>query len=99
MHDNPVPEMNDVAPSSLTHLVGQQSVVAQVAVAVEAAWADGKRMDSALMVGPPGVGKSDLALVIAKEMASDFHEVLGQSITNPSDLNALLLAVKDRDVL
>ena len=51
------------------------------------------------MVGPPGVGKSALALVIAKEMASDFHEVLGQSITNPSDLNALLLAVKDRDVL
>src|ERR1700722_8316069 len=67
-------EINDVAPSSLKHIIGQQSVVAQVEVALEAAFADDKKFDSALLVGPPGVGKSALASVIAQEMATTFHE-------------------------
>jgi Holliday junction DNA helicase RuvB len=63
--------------------------VAQVRVAVEAGFADGKKFDHALLAGPPGVGKSALAKVIAQEMASGFHEVIGQSIKSPADLNAL----------
>ncbi len=66
---------------------------------MEAAWADQKKFDHALLVGPPGVGKSALANVIAREMATSLHEVLGQSITNPADFNALLLSAKDRDVV
>jgi holliday junction DNA helicase RuvB len=96
--DDPRTDINDVTPSSLAHLIGQKGVIAQVAVALEAAWADGKKFDSALLVGPPGVGKSALAQVIAQEMAADFHEILGQSIAGPADLNALLLATKDKDV-
>ena len=92
-------EINDVAPTSLSHIIGQKSVVAQVAVALEAAFADNKKFDSALMVGPPGVGKSALAHVVAEEMAAQLHEVLGQSIDSPADLNSLLLTVKDRDVI
>ncbi len=84
-------EINDVAPTSLSHIIGQKSVVAQVAVALEAAFADNKKFDSALMVGPPGVGKSALAHVIADEMAAQLLEVLGQSIDSPADLNSLLL--------
>ena len=91
-------EINDVAPSSLKHIIGQQSVVAQVSVALEAAFADQKKFDSALLVGGPGLGKSALARVIADEMATGFHEVIGQSIKFASDLNALLLGAKDRDV-
>jgi Holliday junction DNA helicase RuvB len=97
--DDSCTDMNDVAPSSLAHLIGQRGVVAQVAVALEAAWADGKAFDSSLLVGPPGVGKSALAQVIAQEMAAVFHEVLGQAITSPVDLTALLLAAQDRDVI
>ena len=52
-----------------------------------------------LLVGPPGLGKSQLASVIAQEMAADFHEILGQSITNVGDLNALLLAAKDKSIV
>lgn len=99
MDDTPASDINDVAPTSLSHLTGQRSVVAQVEVALEAAWADGKKFDPALLVGAPGLGKSQLAHVIAEEMASGFHEVIGQSIKNVADLNALLLAGADKDVV
>lgn len=92
-------DVGDVVPSSLAHLIGQKSVIAQVAVALDAAFADGKKFDSALLVGPPGCGKTQTAHVIAAEMATDLHEVIGQSITSAADLNALLLGAKDRDVV
>ena len=99
MSDQPHQEINDIAPSSLSHLIGQKGVIDQVKVALEAAFADNKRFDSALLVGPPGVGKSALASVIAAEMATEFHEVIGQSIKTVSDLNALLLAANPKDVV
>ena len=98
MSDQPH-EINDVQPSSLSHFLGQASVKAQVSVALEAAWADNKKFDSALLVGPPGTGKSALASIVAQEMASDFHEVLGQSITSNADLNSLLLAAQHKAVV
>src|SRR4051812_8648337 len=68
--------INDFAPSSLSHIVGQRGVVEQVKVALDAAFEDQRKMDSCLMVGPPGVGKSALANVIAAEMATEYQEVL-----------------------
>lgn len=99
MDTQPSNEVNDVRPSSLSHIVGQDSVKAQVAVALDAAFADNRSFDHALLVGPPGLGKSALASVIAQEMATEFHEVLGQSIASPADLNALLLNAQDKDVV
>ena len=99
MADHEFGEINDIAPSSIKHLIGQEGVTAQVAVALDAAFADGKKFDHALLVGPPGCGKSAMARVIACEMATDFHEVLGQSVKGPADLNALLLAANDKDVV
>jgi holliday junction DNA helicase RuvB len=95
----PKTEIDHVRPTSLSHLIGQQSVKQQVTVAIEAAFADNRRFDHALMVGPAGVGKSALASIIAAEMATDLHEVLGQWLKGPADLNALLLAAKDGDVI
>src|SRR5471030_59777 len=92
-------ETNDVKPTSLSHIVGQRSVVDQVQVALDACFQDNRRMDHCLMVGPPGLGKSALASVVAQEMATDFYEVLGQSITAPADLNALLLLAKEKTVV
>jgi len=99
MEKNEATEINDVTPSSLSHLIGQRGVIDQVKVALDAAQMDGKKFDHSLLVGPPGMGKSALAAVIAQEMATDFHEVLGQSIKNAADLNTLLLSAKDRDVV
>ena len=92
-------ETGSTAPTSLAHLIGQRQVIRQVEVALDAAQMDGRRFDHALLVGPPGLGKSAVAQVIACEMAGGFHETLGQSLKAPSDLNALLLGAKDKDVV
>ena len=49
-----LPEVNDARPSSLSHLVGQKAVIAQVSTALDAAFEDGSRFDHGLLVGPPG---------------------------------------------
>jgi Holliday junction DNA helicase RuvB len=99
MSERNATDTNDVAPSSLSHLIGQKGVVAQVEVALEAAWADGKKFDHAMLVGPPGLGKTQVAQVISQEMAANVHEALGQSISSPADLHALLLGAQDKDVV
>ena len=53
-------DIGDVAPTSLSHLVGQRGVIEQVSVALDAAWADKKKMDHALLLGPPGSGQECL---------------------------------------
>src|SRR6202451_4308912 len=98
MNERQANEINDVSPSALSHIIGQKSVVAQVRVALDASQEDGKKFDHALLVGAPGLGKTQLASVIALEMATEFHEILGQSIKNAGDLNGVLLALKDRDI-
>jgi Holliday junction DNA helicase RuvB len=92
-------EIDEVRPSSLSHLIGQKAVIAQVSTALDAAFEDHGRFDNAVLLGPPGVGKSQLASVIAQEMATDFHEVIGQSITSIGDLKALLLEARTKDIL
>ena len=92
-------EVNDVAPSSIAHIVGQRGVVNQVKVALDAAFEDTRRFDHALLVGPPGMGKSMAANIIAQEMACPFLEVLGQSIGNVGDLNGLLLQATPKSVV
>ena len=99
MNQQPANEVNDVSPSSLSHLIGQRGVIDQVSVALDACQIDNRRLDHSMLVGSPGLGKSQLATVIALEMATNFYEVLGQSISHPSDLNALLLASQDKDII
>jgi holliday junction DNA helicase RuvB len=99
MLDERANDTNDIAPTSLSHLIGQRGVVEQVKVAIDAAQQDARKLDHALLVGAPGLGKTQLASVVAQEMAAEFHEILGQSIKNAGDLNAVLLAVNDRDII
>jgi Holliday junction DNA helicase RuvB len=99
MIEAPKSEINDVQPSSLRHIVGQDGVKSVVTVAIDACQMDNRRFDHALMVGPPGLGKTAIAQVLAAELATDFFEVLGQSIKHPSDLNSVLLAATPGSVV
>lgn len=92
-------EISDAVPTSLAHLIGQKGVVEQVRTALDACQIDTRPFDHALLVGPPGCGKTQTAQVIAAEMAADLHLALGQSVRGPADLNALLLGARDRDVV
>lgn len=92
-------EVNAVVPTSLSHLVGNQPVIRQVKVALDACQMDGVRFPHSVLLGGPGLGKSTLANVIAQEMASPFHEVIGQNLKKPSDLTALLLKASDRSIV
>ncbi len=92
-------DLADAAPSRLADLIGQRGVLDQVRVALDASRHDGKKFDHALLVGPPGVGKTQLAKVIAAEMGGRYQEVLGQAILSAADLNGLLLGATDRSVV
>jgi len=92
-------DIADAAPARLSDLIGQRPVVEQVRVALDAAAQDDKKFDHALLVGPPGTGKTQTSKVVAAEMGGTYHEVLGQAVREPADLNALLLGAKDRDVI
>ena len=92
-------DLNDAAPTSLNHIIGQRGVVDQLRVALDAAFEDHKRLDDALLVGGPGLGKSQIAVVLGHELAVTTHEALGQSLKSTSDLNALLLGAGDGDLV
>jgi Holliday junction DNA helicase RuvB len=91
-------EINDVAPTSLSHVAceSNRGVIEQCRVAIDAAFEDNRRLDDILLTGPPGVGKSSLSFVLSQEMAVPFHEVLGQNLRSPADLNNLLLACEPK---
>ena len=74
MLDTAPSDLNAATPDVLEHVVGQRSVVQQIKVALEAAWADGKKFDDALLCGPPGLGKTAVSSVVAREMGVDLHE-------------------------
>ena len=96
--DRPL-DINEARPSSVGHLIGQPSVKEQMTVALDSAQQDNRKFDHALLVGPPGMGKTAAAQIIAAEMGTDFLEVLGQSLKGVSDLNALLLEATDRAIV
>lgn len=92
-------DINDIKPSSINHIIGQRSVVEQCKVALDASQQDGRKFDHALLVGGPGLGKTQICQVIGQEMATDYLEYLGQSITNVGDLNAILLSATERAIV
>ena len=92
-------EVDEVAPQVLEHFVGnRRQVVNRVTVALEAAWNDGTKLPHMLFIGPPGLGKSLLAHILAKEMGSELYQQLAQNIMCPSDLHAFCLQPKDKEV-
>lgn len=92
-------DINDVAPSSLSHLIGNEQIKRSIQVSLDFAQTEGVAFPSTMLLGGPGLGKSSIAAVIAKEMATEFREVIGQSLSNLADLNHLLLSASDKAIV
>ena len=86
-------------PQKLDEFIGQTKQKANLKVFIEAAKARGEALDHVLFAGPPGLGKTTLAQIMAREMGVNFRSTSGPVIAKAGDLAAILTNLEDRDVL
>lgn len=86
-------------PQILSEFVGQQQARANLSVFIEAARKRNEALDHVLFVGPPGLGKTTLAQIVARELGVGFRATSGPVIAKAGDLAALLTNLEERDVL
>ena len=86
-------------PQRLTEFIGQQQARSNLSVFIEAARARHEPLDHVLFVGPPGLGKTTLAQIVARELGVNFRATSGPVIAKAGDLAALLTNLEERDVL
>jgi holliday junction DNA helicase RuvB len=86
-------------PQFLAEFIGQEQARSNLKVFIEAAKARGDALDHVLFAGPPGLGKTTLAQIMARELGVGFRATSGPVISKAGDLAALLTNLEDRDVL
>lgn len=86
-------------PLSFDDFVGQKTAIANLEVFVKAAGRRGEALDHVLLSGPPGLGKTTLAQIVAKELGVNFRATSGPVIAKAGDLAAILTNLEERDVL
>jgi Holliday junction DNA helicase RuvB len=86
-------------PKQLTEYVGQEKIRGQLSIFIEAARARKEALDHALLFGPPGLGKTTLAHIIAREMGVNLRQTSGPVLERPGDLAAILTNLEPNDVL
>jgi len=86
-------------PQRLDEFIGQEQARANLKVFIEAARARNEALDHVLFVGPPGLGKTTLAQILARELGVNFRATSGPVIAKAGDLAALLTNLEPRDVL
>ena len=89
----------NLRPPSLAEFTGQDAIKESLSIAIEAAKHRGDSLDHCLFAGPPGLGKTTLAGIIAKEMGVNIHITSGPVLEKASDLAGLLTSLQENDVL
>lgn len=98
--ERPEDRENEVLrPGRLMDYIGQTRVKENLSVFIQAAQSRGEALDHVLLYGPPGLGKTTLANIIAAEMGVNIRTTSGPAIEKPGDLAALLTSLESRDVL
>jgi Holliday junction DNA helicase RuvB len=88
-----------IRPQSLDEFIGQEQARANLRIFITAARGRGDALDHVLFAGPPGLGKTTLAQIMAKELGVGFRATSGPVISKAGDLAALLTNLEERDVL
>ncbi len=88
-----------IRPGTLSEFIGQADVKQQMAIFIEAACKRREALDHVLIFGPPGLGKTTLAHIIAKEMGVNLRQTSGPVLERPGDLAAILTNLEPNDVL
>ena len=90
---------NNLRPESLSEYIGQKKIKDNLKVFIEAAKSRGESLDHCLFYGPPGLGKTTLAGIIASEMGVNLKVTSGPAIEKPGDMAAILNNLSEGDIL
>jgi len=88
-----------IRPLSFENFVGQEKITSNLKIFIRAAKERGESLDHVLFYGPPGLGKTTLACILAHEMGVDIKMTSGPSIERPGDLAGILTSLQEHDVL